>query len=431
MNRTNLFFACSLVATLGASATANAASVPSRLEASTPAESAAEIDLEAGPGGSISGQWSTEDGGHVQFQAQVVGTHAVEVQLQTPTVTATFIPDFDTGRLEIRANDSLLYAEDWRAIVEAYHQVQASDGAQLNPMAGLYLMRTLGMFAESTPGTVWQSRDVALPTLHPDDPSFYDAGPLGDAVAGRTLETLERADAERRDRFNTESVGVLARPPRIDDDEGPSPGEGTPPSSWDGPLCGGEYRTDKANGQISCVETLNYYCIQYDYYPGSIAAGQRTVKVVAPTISPSWSRPTAARVDVYYAGKSKEGAYPCSGRCGPGCDDAPDWVGGGGGWGLGCLIHDQCVYQATGGQKLDQLWEQPKNVQLSSDCGQEMMDAADDHFMPPSFCPGSRTVGGSGKWRRTPPPAPNLKRKNTVSSARTKSMGRVKHPDAK
>jgi hypothetical protein len=228
-------------------------------------------------------------------------------------------------------------------------------------------------------------------------------------------------------------VGVLAKPPVPESDGEPSGGGGGggTGTSWQGPKCGGNYLSDKANGKISCVEEQHYYCIEYDYYPGSIAAGQKKVKAVAPTIpdAAGWERATAAKVDVYYGGKEAKGAYPCSGRCGPGCDDAPKWVGGGGGWGVGCLIHDQCVYQATGGQKLDKLWEQPKNIQFSTDCGQEMMDAADDHYMPPNLCPGHKTVGGTGRWvRQPPPPIIRYRFKNTVSSKRTRSVGKVTKP---
>ncbi|KIG14271.1 hypothetical protein DB30_07020 [Enhygromyxa salina] len=121
-------------------------------------------------------------------------------------------------------------------------------------------------------------------------------------------------------------------------------------------------------------------------------------------------------------------AYPCNGRCGPGCGDAPKWIGGGGGWGVGCLIHDHCVYQSTGGADVSSMWETTKhNIQLNPSCGDDMRAAADDHFMPPNLCPGSKTVGGSGKWHRYAPPRTDTrmlkKYANTASTKQTPYVG--------
>lgn len=227
-----------------------------------------------------------------------------------------------------------------------------------------------------------------------------------------------------------EEAAVLSRPPSIDIGPGRPSGGTSSSGGSDAPTCTA-YITDKADGNITCDEYGNYYCVQYDYYPGAIIKGEKTMKAIAPAIPPTWSRSTASKTLVY-GQKELNGAYPCSGRCGPGCEDGP-WISGSdaGGWGMGCFIHDQCVYQSTGGEKLDKLWEQPANIQASPDCGREMMDAADDYFMPPEYCPGSKTVGGSGKWTRNAPPSPKYawKRKNTVSSKRAKSVGKVKKPN--
>lgn len=65
------------------------------------------------------------------------------------------------------------------------------------------------------------------------------------------------------------------------------------------------------------------------------------------------------------------------------------------------------------------------------DCGSEMKAAADDDFMPPEFCPGSKTVGGKGKWSRNAPPSPLFGKKynNEVYSTPAKQAGKVKKPN--
>ncbi len=367
--------------------------------------------------------------GFVQFESRVVGDHIVEIQLQTSTLAATFVPDFETGRLRMQTNDGLLVAADWKAIRQADEALRSERGEAFNPLAALYLSRSLSMLADSEPGFVWETRDVPLPTMADEDPSFYNAEAYRDP-AGESVARLSRGEHFEPAAFADEAV-VLSRPPSLDEGpSGPSSGGSTSSGGSSGPKCTA-YFTDKADGNITCDEYGNYYCVQYDYYPGPIIRGQKTMKAIAPAIPPTWSRTTASKTTVY-GQKELNGAYPCSGRCGPGCEDGP-WVSGGkaGGWGMGCLIHDQCVYQSTGGETLDKLWEQPNNIQASPDCGAEMMAAADDYFMPPEFCPGSDTVGGSGKWTRNAPPSPKFgwKRDNTVSSTRAKSVGKVKKPN--
>lgn len=369
--------------------------------------------------------------GFVQFESRVVGDYAVEIQLQTSTLTATFVPDYAAGTLTMTTNDGQLVASDWRAIRAADEALRTEPGVGFNPLAALYLSRSLSMLADSEPNFVWESRLVPLPKMLGDEASFYDVEAYRDSASDRAVSSLSR-DVTFSDATEGLSTEVMARPPARD--AGPvgptTTGGGGSSGATDKPKCT-SYITDKANGKISCDEHGNYYCVEYDYYPGTWVQGQDTMKTAAPSIPPSWSRSTAAKVPVYYS-KVLNGAYPCSGRCGPGCKDGP-WISGSkaGGWGMGCLIHDQCVYQSTGGEELDKLWEKPANIQSSPDCGQEMMAAGDDYFMPPEFCPGTKTVGGKGKWTRHAPPDSQhlIKRNNEVYSTRAKRAGKVKKPN--
>ena len=86
------------------------------------------------------------------------------------------------------------------------------------------------------------------------------------------------------------------------------------------------------------------------------------MRAAAPAVPPGGGGSAPAKVPIDYA-RVLDGAYPGSGRCGPGCKAGP-WISGSkaGGGGVGGLIHDQFVFQSTGGEELDKLWEQPAGV---------------------------------------------------------------------
>ncbi|KIG17970.1 hypothetical protein DB30_02185 [Enhygromyxa salina] len=383
---------------------------------------------------SIHGALHTAEGGAVSFDAAVLSDHVVQVDLHTSTVSTSFRADYEQGELFIEGNHGELTPQDWRAVSEAYSAISALERDDIDPIAVLYTYRALGMMGESLPGFVWDSWDAKLPVLDASAPSFLDEG---HAYAQVDAEPVAWADAEPDE--NSEMLQELRRFDSSDD---------TSTLGHDPSLLGfgptdlvdeaaelpyfssiptisscSSFLDDARDGNIECVEYGKYYCISFDVFMSKSVA----IETISPSVPGWWSRAKAAQMTIP-GPKALDGVYECNGRCGPGCDAPPAMIGGGGGWGVGCLIHDHCVYQSTGGKDVSSLWESAKhNIQLNPSCGDEMRAAADDHFMPPSLCPGSKTVGGSGKWYRYAPPrtSPLMWKKfdNKASSKQTTSVG--------
>ena len=321
----------------------------------------------------VEGRWGTAAGNTVSLRGAATSYHRVGVLLDTQELSLTFDVDFETGRLVIDGDSGRLRADDMETLEIAYAELEASTAG--NEYANLYMYRAVGMILESSAGFDWSHYEVSLPTIDADAPSFLSASTPETASPAVAMLRRQNSTASGVD-YSDPSVAVLGAP-------GPKGGSFASCSS---------YPTDKADGDIKCVEYGNYYCGQYDWSP-SAAGKDVVVKDIIPAVPPHVSREEAKTIEV---DKGIEGAYPCSGRCGPGCKNVSGVIAKGG-WGFGCLLHDQCVYQANGGAKIG--WRQWENF-IEDDCGMELMQAFDDNFMPPSFCPGNRTVGGSGKWRR-------------------------------
>lgn len=60
-------------------------------------------------------------------------------------------------------NEGQLVASDWRAIRTADAALRTTSGEGFNPLAALYLSRSLSMLADSEPNFVWESTWTAAP----------------------------------------------------------------------------------------------------------------------------------------------------------------------------------------------------------------------------------------------------------------------------
>lgn len=351
------------------------------------------LGLVADPGGEegVVGSYELHSGHELSLTSEVVSDHHLEVTVRAEDLAVFVDVDFETGQLTIDGNREALTQADHEALWQAYRDVGEMPGG--NHAARVFLYRAVGLLLEAPGDFDWSHYEVPLPVLHPDTPSYLEA--ISPPTKTPRVERLSRWDsAVPWDGDVPESLGL---------DVMASPG----PEGGSFGSCG-SYLTDRADGNIRCVEHGNYYCVEYDYMRNAIS--KKTMKQSIPAIPPWVSRTVARTIET---STGERGTYPCSGRCGPGCDPNPGWLGGHNAWGLGCLIHDQCVYEAYDAK--------PKandfNNTANKHCGDEMAKAFDDFFMPLSFCPGDDTVGGSGRWRRQI--ADPRKRPNTVSSART------------
>ncbi|MCH9648687.1 MAG: hypothetical protein K0U98_10640 [Deltaproteobacteria bacterium] len=304
------------------------------------------------------GHWQGEEG-TVYFSSDATIPWVVRVELLVNGKRFMADVDYHQGALYLDGGSQILNEGDMKAILGAYRKIGVAEVAKEDQFALIFVYRSLGFLAESPRDFVHAPFWTTLPRIVNDgNGESYWVGIGGDATDGPT------------------------QPPGSSDD-----------GCFSAPVCGGTGSglSDSNPSVIRCVEHGFYYCSNWDYYPNGLLSGEEDVTSSAPAVPPSWSGAEAEQIPVW--GGPEEGADNCAGLCGPGCNPAGDLIGGGGAWGLGCLIHDHCVWQANGGEAND--WE---NSPFSFDCGAELHDGADDHYMPPGFCPGTGTVGGVGFW---------------------------------
>ncbi|MEM7585283.1 MAG: hypothetical protein AAF560_17970 [Acidobacteriota bacterium] len=299
------------------------------------------------------GRWQGE-GGSVDFSsdATIVGLVRTDIEVNGKRFLADV--DYNAGVLQLDGGDQVLNEADMMAVLGAYRALETVEVPEGNSLALLFVYRSLGFLAESPRDFVHSPIITELPRLVQDDDGTFAW--VGIDHGGGT--------------------------------EPPQPPDDGDDGCFDSPACIGGGLSDSNPAIIRCVEHGFYYCSEWDYYPNGLISGERDMTSSAPAVPPTWSQAEAGGIPTW--GAPVDGGITCSGRCGPGCAAPGSSVGGGGAWGLGCLIHDHCAWVAGGGSPSG--WDKGP---FSFDCGAELRAAADDHYTPPGLCPGATTVGGA------------------------------------
>ena len=320
-----------------------------------------QLTLHTALDASAFGHWQGADGS-LQFSSDASIPWVVRTEILVNGKRFAADVDYDQGVLFLDGGNQILNESDMTTVLGAYRSIETTELAEEDQFALLFVYKSLGFLAESPRDFVHSPFWTTLPRIVSDGHGESHWVGIGhDDPTGPTGPTGPT---------NPDDEGCFLRP-----------------------SCAGGGLTDSNPSTIRCVEHGFYYCSEWDYYPNGILSPEQDVTSSAPAVPPTWSDAEAA--GIYVWGGPQDGAVGCTGRCGPDCSGAGPIIGGGGGWGLGCLIHDQCVWQASGGNPSQ--WDKSP---FSFDCGGELRDAADDHYMPPGFCPGTTTVGGVGLWPR-------------------------------